>query len=224
MIDLPGVPGGYPCILADPAWSHVSRSPKGQTRRSPSHHYPVMTLDEIKALPVRAVAAKNAHLFLWTTWPHLPQALEVMQAWGFAYSSGFLTWIKLNPRAADQMWMTDASFHVGMGYTSRKNSELLILGRRGAPKRLSKAVRELMIAGRRQHSRKPDETFRRIEAYCSGPRLEMFAREARPGWTAWGNDTGRFDRPRVHSAPPSAAIDLPVMPAPSTPMFPAEAA
>lgn len=89
--DLPEIEGGFSCVLADPAWHHKSRSPKGQTSRSPSHHYPTMSLAEIKALPVAKIAAKNAHLFLWTTWPHLPQALEVMTAWGFAYSSGFLT-------------------------------------------------------------------------------------------------------------------------------------
>jgi N6-adenosine-specific RNA methylase IME4 len=187
-------PGPFSCILADPAWRHVSRSPKGQTRRSPSHHYATMPIDEIKALPVKAVAAKNAHLFLWTTWPHLPQALDVMKAWGFTYSSGFLTWVKLNPRSADEMFLVPGHFHVGMGYTSRKNSEILLLGRRGAPKRLSKSVRELMIAARREHSRKPDETFARIEAYCEGPRLEMFSRQSRPGWTTWGNEAAKFDQ------------------------------
>lgn len=91
------------------------------------------------------------------------------------------------------MFLQPCHFHVGMGYTSRKNSELLLLGRRGNPKRLSKAVRELMIAARREHSRKPDETFTRIEAYCDGPRLEMFARESRPGWIGWGFEAKKFD-------------------------------
>lgn len=187
-------PGPFACILADPAWHHASRSPKGQTRRSPSHHYKTMPLAEICALPVREVAAKDCHLFLWTTWPHLPQALQVMQAWGFKYSSCFLTWVKLNPTKGDVIWFDASDFHVGMGYTSRKNTEILLLGRRGNPKRLSKSVRELMIAARREHSRKPDETHARIEAYCAGPRLEMFARESRAGWATWGNEATKFDR------------------------------
>lgn len=191
MIPLP--PGPFACILADPPWHHASRSAKGQTRRSPSHHYGTMPLADIKALPVREIAAKDCHLFLWTTWPHLQQALEVIAAWGFTYSSGFLTWVKLNPRSADELFLQAENFHVGMGYTSRKNSEILLIGRRGAPKRLSKSIRELMIAARREHSRKPDETYVRIEAYCAGPRLEMFARQSRPGWTVWGNEAAKFD-------------------------------
>lgn len=186
--------GPFSCILADPPWHHASRSAKGQTRRSPSHHYPTMSLAQICAMPVRDVAGKNCHLFLWTTWPHLPQALQVMKAWGFTYSSAFLTWVKLNPSKGDVIWFDMSDFHVGMGYTSRKNTEILLLGRRGAPKRLSKSVRELMIAARREHSRKPDETHARIEAYCEGPRLELFARESRAGWATWGNQSTKFDR------------------------------
>jgi N6-adenosine-specific RNA methylase IME4 len=69
------------------------------------------------------------------------------------------------------------------------------LGRRGRPERLAKDVFEIILAPRREHSRKPDEVYRRIERYCAGPRLELFARESRPGWTAWGNETTRFDAP-----------------------------
>lgn len=202
MIDLrstpqagPLPPGPFKRILADPAWRHVSRSPKGQTRRSPSHHYATMSLDEIKALPVREVADRDCHLFLWTTWPHLPQALEVITAWGFVYSSAFLTWVKLNPSKADAVFMTDKDFHVGMGHTSRKNTEILLLGRRGSPKRNSRSVRELLIAARREHSRKPDQAIERIEAYCDGPGLEMFARQSRPGWATWGLEATKFDPP-----------------------------
>ena len=220
MKPLPTVEGGFRCISADPAWRHVSRSPKGQTSRSPSHHYPTMALEEIKALPVREVAARSCHLFLWTTWPHLAQALEVIPAWGFTYSTGFLTWVKLNPRAADEMFLVPAHFHVGMGYTSRKNTEILLLGRRGAPKRNSKSIRELMIAARRQHSRKPDEAVARIEAYCDGPRLELFARESRPGWSTWGLEATKFDPPAPVVTVPIGSSDCP----PAAPLFDAEAA
>ena len=193
-VPLPTVDGGWPCILADPPWHHASRSANGQTGRSPSHHYATMSLSEICALPVGDVSAKSAHLFLWTTWPHLRQAFAVMDAWGYAYSSGFLTWVKLNPRAASALFLTESDLHVGMGYTSRKNSELLLLGRRGSPKRLCRGVREIVLAARRQHSRKPDQARARVEDYCPGPRLELFAREAAPGWTAWGDQLDRFKR------------------------------
>lgn len=192
LLDTPQA-GLYNVIHADPAWHHASRSAKGQTSRSPSAKYATMPLAEICALPVRDVAAKDAHLFLWTTGPHLQQAFRVIEAWGFHYSSiGFL-WAKLNPRAASSLFITDADFHVGMGYTTRKNTEICLLGRRGKPVRKSKAVRELIVAARRQHSRKPDQARDRIEAYADGPYLEMFSRESAEGWDAWGLETGKFD-------------------------------
>lgn len=180
-------------VLADPPWDHQMRSAKGITSRHASAHYPVMKLADIKAMPVNDILARDCHLFLWTTWPHLEQALEVMKAWGFKYSSDFLIWVKLNPTKTDLMWFGETDFHVGTGYTSRKNTEVCLLGRRGSPKRLSRGTRELLISSRRQHSRKPDSTYGRIEGYCPGPRLELFSRENRPGWTAWGRDVGMFD-------------------------------
>ncbi|MBC7169243.1 MT-A70 family methyltransferase [Phenylobacterium sp.] len=185
--------GRYSVIYADPAWRHQARSPKGVTRRAPARHYRTMPLADICALPVREVAAKDCHLFLWTTGPHLQQAFAVMEAWGFRYSSiGFL-WAKLNPGAAGSIFLTESDWHVGMGYTTRKNTEICLLGRRGAPKRKSKSVRELIVAARREHSRKPDQARQRIEAYAEGPYLEMFARESAAGWDAWGLETGKFD-------------------------------
>lgn len=188
---------GYPCVSADPAWTHKQFSMKGYSRH-PSNHYPTMSIEQIKALPVGDVASKHAWLFLWTTWPHLPQALDVITAWGFAYSSCFLTWVKLTPRSGDEMFLTLKNFHYGTGYTSRKNTEILLLGRRGRPEILVKPA-ELMIAARREHSRKPDETFRRIEGFCPGPRLELFSREPRDGWMTWGNQTDHFADPAPYS-------------------------
>jgi N6-adenosine-specific RNA methylase IME4 len=89
-------------------------------------------------------------------------------------------------------WMTARDFFTGMGYTTRKNAELCLLARRGSPKRLRKDIHELIIAPRREHSRKPAEARARIEQYAEGPCLEMFAREAAPGWMAWGNQTDKF--------------------------------
>ena len=192
MIPLPEGPFG--CILADPPWHHKSRSPKGQGRRSPSHHYPTMPLADIKALPVGDIAAPNCHLFLWTTGPHLEQAFSVMKAWGFSYSSDVFVWVKLNPRQGDAMLYDDGSFAVGMGYTSRKNTEYVLLGRKGRPVRMAKDVRQLIVSPRRQHSRKPEEARRRIERYVGDvPKVELFAREAAPGWVAWGNETEKFN-------------------------------
>ena len=189
---LPTTEGGWSCCLADPPWNHAMRTPKGVTSRHASTHYEVMPIDEIRAMPVRSIVARDAHLFLWTTWPHLEQALSVIHAWGFTYSSNFLTWAKLNPTKAGAIYFEQSDFHVGTGYTSRKCTEVLLLGRRGQPQRLSRNTRELLISARRQHSRKPEETYARIEGYCPGPRLELFARERRDGWTSWGNQVDKF--------------------------------
>jgi N6-adenosine-specific RNA methylase IME4 len=197
MIRLPD--GKFACIAADPPWHHASRSPKGQTRRSPSHHYPTMRLAEIAAMPVAQIAARDCHLWLWTTGPHLQQAFRVMEAWGFRYSSLGFVWITRHTRAGDvaapgarPLFMDARDLNWGPGYTTRQNAELCLLGRRGAPKRLAKDVFQVIVAPRREHSRKPDEFFPRVERYCGGPRLELFARERREGWTAWGNDVDHF--------------------------------
>ena len=81
---------------------------------------------------------------------------------------------------------------MGNGYGTRQNSEICWLGRRGSPRRKAKDVRELIIAQRREHSRKPDEQYERIEALCAGPYVELFARQRRPGWTAWGDQIDHF--------------------------------
>jgi N6-adenosine-specific RNA methylase IME4 len=182
--------GPFSLIAADPPWKFKAFSDKGLDR-SAERHYPTMKLADIKALPVSDIAAKDCHLFLWTTGPHMPQALEVMKSWGFKYSGIGFVWIKLN-KGAPAFWMNERDFFTGMGYTTRKNAEICLLGRRGSPKRLRKDIHELIIAPRREHSRKPAQFHERAEQYAPGPYLEMFSREPRPNWTAWGNDTEKF--------------------------------
>lgn len=182
----------FACILADPPWSYKAFSRKGYGR-SASRHYDTMTLADVAAMPVTDIAADDCHLFLWATASNLPQAIDTMAAWGFRYSTIGFSWVKLNPSEQGALFFAHAdSFHVGMGHTTRHNVELCLLGRRGQPKRLNKGVRELIVAPRREHSRKPDEIHERIEAYCAGPRIELFARRKRKGWVAWGDQTDKF--------------------------------
>jgi N6-adenosine-specific RNA methylase IME4 len=108
----------------------------------------------------------------------------IMGAWGFRYSGSAFVWAKTNG------W--GGSFFMGAGYSARKNVEVCWLGRRGSPQRLSKSVHELIVAPRREHSRKPDEVYQRIEALCGGPYLEPFARQQWPGWVCVGDEAGRF--------------------------------
>jgi N6-adenosine-specific RNA methylase IME4 len=188
--------GHYSAICADPPWNFRVRSDAGKGR-SPEMHYNVMSLGEIAALPVSRVASKDAHLFLWVTGPILKDAFNIMEAWGFKYSSVAFTWVKLkrshNPCQLRFTPTSESDLHVGLGFTTRKNAEFCLLGRRGNAKRVSKAVREVILSPVREHSRKPDEFYSRVEQYCEGPYIELFGRQSRPGWTIWGNEATKFD-------------------------------
>jgi len=192
--------GKFGCILADPPWHFRARTAlqvgNWTSRRDAEKHYPVMSLEDIKALPVADAAAKDAHLFIWTTGPCLRQTFEVMEAWGFRYSAVAFTWVKLkrsfDARQLRVLPTLESDLHVGLGLTTRKNAEFCLLGRRGNARRNAKDVREIILSPVREHSRKPDEAVTRIERYCDGPYLELFARTERPGWTSWGNETGKF--------------------------------
>lgn len=199
--DLDVPEGGFKCILADPPWHFRARTAlqvgNWTSRRDAEKHYAVMGVDDIKAMPVREVAAKDAHLFIWTTGPCLRQTFEVMEAWGFRYSAIGFTWVKLkrsfNALQLRVLPTLESDLHVGLGLTTRKNAEFCLLGRRGNARRNAKDVREIILSPVREHSRKPDEQYPRIERYCDGPRLELFARQQRPGWTAWGRETEHFE-------------------------------
>ena len=209
IIDTPPLPvGEYRVIYADPSWNFRTYSKKNQTRAA-ENHYPIMTLEDIKALPVSEVAhPEGSALFLWVTDPMLRQGLEVMEAWGYEYRTVAFTWVKTNrlPKRKKNLtgrflmfWddiLYDAkTFFMGMGYWTRGNPEMCLLGVRGkSPKRKNKNVRQLVVAPRREHSRKPDEVYDRIESLLDGPYLEMFARTRRnDGWTVWGAEIGKFE-------------------------------
>lgn len=187
--------GGFRVVYADPPWKYVVRGKQtaGESRL-PDRHYRTMTIKDICAMPVGDLAANSAWLFMWTTWPHLVQALQVMAAWGFEYSSVGFTWVKLRRTHQGEL-ITRRSIHMTTGYTTRKNTEPCLLGRRGSPKRLRADIQEAIFAPVREHSRKPDEAAERIVRYAPGPRVELFAREMRPGFVPWGNEVGKFSQP-----------------------------
>lgn len=192
--------GAYKAIIADPPWHFKARTAlqmeNWSSRRDVEKHYPIMNIAAIKALPVSAMAAKDAHLFLWTTGPCLRMAFDVIEAWGFRYSAVAFTWVKLkrsiNPAQLRIVTTQEADLHVGLGLTTRKNAEFCLLGRRGNARREAKDVREIILSPVREHSRKPEEAQDRIERYCEGPYLELFARRVRPQWACYGNEIGGF--------------------------------
>lgn len=176
-------PGKYRCIAADPPWSFATRSAKGQGR-SAEQHYGCMTIDEIKRLPVADLASPDCCLLMWVTDPMLAHGLDVISAWGFVFKTVGFYWTKRN---------ADGSPFTGMGYYTRANPEQCLLATRGKPKRQSRSVRRWIDAPRREHSRKPDEFFKRAEKLMLGPYCELFSRQSRPGWDIWGNQAAKFD-------------------------------
>lgn len=191
----------FGAIIADPPWHFRARTALQKSnwtsRRDAEKHYSVMGVEDIKTLPVREVAAPDAHLFLWATGPCLRQAFEVIEAWGFRYSAIAFTWIKLK-RSYDAKQLrvlptAEHDLHVGLGLTTRKNAEFCLLARRGSARRVAKNVCEVILSPVREHSRKPDEAYDRVRQYCAGPYLELFARKSRHGWTTWGNERTKFD-------------------------------
>jgi len=173
----------YSVILADPPWRFDVWSENiGPNGRSPDKHYSTMTIEEICALNISALLKPNAALFLWSVWPRIFDAEKVINAWGFEYKSLAWVWVKLNP--------SSIGFHYGMGYYTRANSEPCLLATRGnLPKPKARDVQALICSSVREHSRKPDEQYAKIERlYPDGPYLELFARRKRPGWDALGNE------------------------------------
>lgn len=186
-----GLPGGYRVICMDAPHRFVAGT-KGRPQ-----HYNRMTDPEIAALPVRSLAdPSGCWLFFWTTGPKLPAAFAILKAYRFRYSAVGFIWVKTHlrfGRAGTPLFLHRDSFHMGMGYTTRKNAEICLLFKIGRPQRLSKSVAELIVAPRREHSRKPDEFYERVQQFAPGPYLEIFSRQQRPGWDVWGDEAQKFD-------------------------------
>jgi N6-adenosine-specific RNA methylase IME4 len=185
----------YGVIYADPPWTFSTYSRKGKGR-SAEAYYDCMSLEQIKAVPVKEWAAKDCVLLLWTTDPLLEQAFEVIRAWGFTYKTVGFYWAKLK-RSLPCDQYNDESFFTGMGFWTRANPEPCLLATRGNPRRRNANVQKLIISARREHSRKPDEVYERIEALCEGPYLEVFARNSRNDWHNLGVELDAFEDGRV---------------------------
>lgn len=136
--------------------------------------YSTMPLQDLAKLPISSCAARDAVIFMWITDANLAQGMWLMDAWGFEYKTIAFIWVKIckdgkTPRMGGGKW-------------TRKESEICILGTRGKPRRLSAGVRQVIMEPRREHSRKPDAQYRRIEELVDGPYAECFARQRRAGW------------------------------------------
>jgi len=169
----------YTVVYADPPWPFQVWADASGKKRSAESHYRTMALPAIAKLPVRAITAKDALLFLWVPIPLLPEGISVLGAWGFKYKTVAFTWAKVNEAGKPAY---------GMGYWTRANSELVLLGTRGKPQRQAADVLSLVLAPRREHSAKPPEVRDRIVRLMGDvPRIELFARDRAEGWDALGD-------------------------------------
>jgi N6-adenosine-specific RNA methylase IME4 len=178
--------GPFATILADPPWRFHNRTGKMAPEHVRLARYATMTVDEIEALPVESICAGKAHLYLWVPNALLAEGLRVMAQWGFEYKTN-LVWFKTRKDGGPD--------GRGVGFYFRNVTELVLFGVRGNGNRTLSAGRRqvnLIAERKREHSRKPERLYEVIEACSPGPRLELFARNQRPGWEQWGNQLGRY--------------------------------
>ena len=173
-------------VLADPPWRFQNRTGKIAPEHKRLNRYGTLALEEICALPVSEIVADPAHLYLWVPNALLMEGLQVMAAWGFAYKSN-IVWHKIRKDGGPD--------GRGVGFYFRNTTELLLFGTRGKNARTLPPGRSqvnYVATRKREHSRKPDEQYPIIEKCSFGPRLEMFARGPRKGWTVFGNQSGDY--------------------------------
>jgi N6-adenosine-specific RNA methylase IME4 len=171
----------FTTVLADPPWRFQNRTGKVSPEHQRLSRYGTMTLADIEALPVADRMADAAHLYLWVPNALLPDGLEVMRRWGFAYKTN-LVWFKTRRDGGPD--------GRGVGFYFRNVTELVLFGVRGSCRTLSpgRSQVNLLAEPKREHSRKPEQLYELVERCSPGPYLELFARHPRPGWHQWGDE------------------------------------
>lgn len=175
----PALPSGkHECIVIDPPWE-MQKIERDVRPNQVAFEYPTMSEAELAAFDVPAIAADDCHLFCWTTHKHLPQALRLVEQWGFRY-------------VCTLVWHKPGGFQpIGL---PQYNCEFALYARRGSPEFIdTKAFPVCFNAPRREHSRKPDEFYDVIRRVTAGPRIDVFSRESREGFSTFGNEAEKFD-------------------------------
>jgi len=168
----------YNIIYADPPWSYRNR---GNIQATTQPHYNTMTNESICNLDVSSICEDNCILFLWATFPKIQVALDTIKAWGFEYKTIGFNWVKTNPK--------NKKIFFGVGWYTRSNSEICLIGVKGKAPKVSNRVSSIIIKPRGKHSSKPDCVRDKIVEFCGNiPRIELFARERKKGWDTWGNE------------------------------------
>lgn len=188
--------GPYSIIYADPPWRFEVHSRDSGLGKSPDRHYDTMTTDDLMDIPANSMTAKDAVLAMWVYDPMLPDAIRLAEAWGFKFITVLFRWLKTSDIPGQlRMFDMEEVLKFGTGYHTRGGGceEVWLFSRgKGLPV-LNHAIRKEFFAPRREHSRKPDEVAQwLVDLYGDVPRLEMFARTTRPGWSVFGNETDKF--------------------------------
>lgn len=189
MTEFAGLAGRFGSILIDPPWRFANRTGKMAPEHKRLHRYPTLSFDEIAALPVACHALPQSHLYLWCPNALLLEALQIMKSWGFAYKTN-VVWYKTRKDGGPD--------GRGVGFYFRNVTELLLFGIRGKLRTLQPGRRQvnIIISRKHEHSWKPEEAYPIIEACSPGPFLELFARQRRTGWTAWGDQAESYEANR----------------------------
>lgn len=171
----------YNIVLADPPWKYNTRNnPNTKFGGGANGHYPCLSVDEIKAFNVDSITEDNSALFLWITFPRLREGLDVLKAWGFDYRTVAFTWVKTNKKNNNPFF--------GIGYYTKSNAEICLLGIKGKMKVVSNYVSQIVLSPKSIHSAKPPEIHDRIvQLFGDIPRVELFARNPKNGWDVFGN-------------------------------------
>ena len=171
------IPRKFNILYADPPWKYERNKVQGAAE----NHYPTMSIERLCALDVEKITDENCALFLWSTFPFLPEALRLIKAWGFTYKTTAFVWLKQNRKNKDWFF--------GLGFWTRGNAEICLLATKGKPKRKSAKVSQLIISPIDKHSKKPDIVREKsVELMGDLPRIELFARQTTPGCEVFGNE------------------------------------
>lgn len=176
----------FATVLADPPWQFQNRTGKMAPEHKRLQRYPTMSLQEIKDLPVEAIVADTAHLYLWVPNALLAEGMQVMEHWGFTYKTNII-WYKIRQDGGPD--------RRGVGFYFRNVTEMILFGVRGKNARTlqpGRSQENIISTRKREHSRKPDEQYDLIEACSPGPRIELFARGPRKDWFVWGNQAEEY--------------------------------
>lgn len=169
----------YNIIYADPPWSYRNM---GNIQATASSHYNTMNQKDIEEMGeiIKKISDDNCMLFLWATFPKIQEALDTIKAWGFEYKTIGFNWIKKNKNGSN---------FFGVGWYTKSNSEVCLIGVKGKPFKQSNSVSQIIETVREEHSKKPAIVRDKIVEFCGDiPRIELFARQTCDGWDCWGNE------------------------------------